>query len=81
MPSKRWSSKRLPLALPPRWKASLKSTTAPRLNKDVEAAEAVVAVEMAAVKTVSAVVVAVAAEAVAVTSMVNAKVVAEVVAV
>ena len=71
MPSKRLSLRRLPLALPPRWKDSPKSMTVPRLNRDVEAAEAVVAVEMAAVMTVS-VVVAVAAEAVAVTSMVNA---------
>ena len=71
MPSKRLSLRRLPLALPPRWKDSPKSMTVPRLNRDVEAAEAVVAAEMAAVKTVS-VVVAVAAEAVAVTSMVNA---------
>ena len=71
MPSKRLSLRRLPLALPPRWKDSPKSMTVPRLNRDVEAAEAVVAAEMAAVMTVS-VVVAVAAEAVAVTSMVNA---------
>ena len=71
MPSKRLSLRRPPLALPPRWKDSPKSMTVPRLNRDVEAAEAVVAAEMAAVMTVS-VVVAVAAEAVAVTSMVNA---------
>ena len=68
MPSKRSSLRRLPLALLPRWKASLKSTiSAPRLRDAVVAEVAKVAVvemEIAVTLMVSAVVEAVAVAAV-----------------